>query len=292
MHSTTRRLIGAPVTALAAVLAGCGTNHSAAPSTATTTAMSGMAGMNDMAGMADAPGDGLLAAADGFTLVPGTTSVTAGQPSTYSFRITQPGGATLTSYQVEQTKQLHFYLVRSDLTGFEHLHPTLTADGTWTVTVDPGTAGSYRVFTQFQALTAGKVTPLVLSQPLTVTGPPTSDQPLPAPTSTTETDGYQVTLSGTITSGADSTLTIQVSHDGQPVTDLQPYLGVYAHLTAFHQGDLAFAHLHPTGTVDGDHGGPTLTFHTAFDKPGQYRVFIQFQTTGTLHTAEVTMAAT
>ncbi|HZE01023.1 MAG TPA: hypothetical protein VE155_04575 [Pseudonocardiaceae bacterium] len=31
-----------------------------------------------------------------------------------------------------------------------------------------------------------------------------------------------------------------------PVTDLQPYLDTYAHLTAFHGGDLAFADLHPT----------------------------------------------
>ena len=26
-----------------------------------------------------------------------------------------------------------------------------------------------------------------------------------------------------------------------------PYLDTYAHLTAFHEGDLAFAHLHPHG---------------------------------------------
>ena len=77
---------------------------------------------------------------------------------------------------------------------------------------------------------------------------------------------------------------------GRPVTDLQPYLSTYAHLTAFHDGDLAFAHLHPEGAVSGEHGGPTLAFHTTFDKPGNWRLFIQFQTDGTLHTAAVTLA--
>ncbi|WP_329378415.1 hypothetical protein OG625_09870 [Streptomyces sp. NBC_01351] len=31
-------------------------------------------------------------------------------------------------------------------------------------------------------------------------------------------------------------LTVSVSKDGKPVTDLQPYLDTYAHLTAFHSG--------------------------------------------------------
>ena len=43
-----------------------------------------------------------------------------------------------------------------------------------------------------------------------------------------------------------------------PVTDLQPCLDTYAQLTAFHGGDLAFAHLHPHGAMNGDHGSPTV----------------------------------
>ena len=79
------------------------------------------------------------------------------------------------------------------------------------------------------------------------------------------------------------------SHTG--VTDLQPYLGTYAHVTAMHQGDLAFAHLHPEGTVSGDHGGPTLNVHAQLPAPGNWRLFIQFQTGGVLHTAPITITA-
>ena len=36
--------------------------------------------------------------------------------------------------------------------------------------------------------------------------------------------------------------------DGEPVTDLQPYLGAYGHLVALRDGDLAYLHVHPDGS--------------------------------------------
>jgi hypothetical protein len=77
--------------------------------------------------------------------------------------------------------------------------------------------------------------------------------------------------------------------NGKPVTDLQPHLDTYAHLTAFHQRDLAFAHLHPETKVDGDPGGPTLTFHAEFAQSGYWRLFPQFQTACRLHTAALAL---
>ncbi|WBP85067.1 hypothetical protein [Kitasatospora cathayae] len=84
-------------------------------------------------------------------------------------------------------------------------------------------------------------------------------------------------------------LTVTFAKDRQPVTDLQPYLDTYAHISAFHEGDQAFAHLHPETPVSGDHGGPNLSFHAQLAKPGNWRVFLQFQTAGRLHTAELTL---
>ena len=63
------------------------------------------------------------------------------------------------------------------------------------------------------------------------------------------------------------------SKGSKPVTDLQPYLDTYAHLTAFHEGDAAFAHLHPTTKVTGDHGGP----EAAHDPPHHVVVGDQVQ---------------
>jgi hypothetical protein len=235
------------------------------------------------------PGMGLLGAASGLMLRPLTSSVPAGQASRYRFRIIQAGGTPLTSYQANQTRLLHFYLVRDDLTGFEHLHPALAPDGTWTVTIRPADAGSYRVFTQFTGRPAGKAVSLVLSRPLTVTGPASPQAPLPAPAATTQAGGYTLVITGSPRAGTAASLTVTVTRNGKLVTDLQPYLGTYAHLTAFHRGDLAFAHLHPSGTVNGDHGGPALHFDAVLPEPGSYRLFLQFQVGGRLRTAQVTL---
>jgi hypothetical protein len=184
---------------------------------------------------------------------------------------------------------MHFYLIRSDLTGFQHVHPSLSPDGTWTAPLAPAQPGTYRAYISFITTDAsGKTVPLVLSQPITVPGAATAT-PLPPAAPTTQVDGYTLTLSDDqLRAGVAHPLTVTVSKDGQPVTDLQPYLDTYAHLTAFHDPDLA--QLHPHGAVNGDHGGPTLSFEATLPKAGNWRLFLQFQTAGVLHTAAVALS--
>ena len=50
-----------------------------------------------------------------------------------------------------------------------------------------------------------------------------------------------------------------------------------------------FAHLHPSGPVHGDRGGPVLRFHAVLPESGRYRLFVQFRVGGTLRTAQVTL---
>lgn len=245
-----------------------------------------------MPGMDDMPaGDGLAAESSGFRFVPSTATLPAGQATSFAFRITDSHGTPVTAFEPDQTKLMHFYLIRSDLTGFQHLHPTMAADGTWTVPVAPVQPGSYRAYASFTTKDAcGKDVSLVLSQQVTVPGA-VATTPVPPPSATAQVDGYTLTLSDDrLMVGMSHDLTVTVSQGNRPVTDLQPYLGTYAHLTAFHDGDLAFAHLHPHGTVDGDHGGPALTFEAMLPKPGQWRLFLQFQTDDRLHTAAVTVS--
>ena len=238
-------------------------------------------------------GDGLTADASGFRFAAATATpaLPAGQPASFQFRILGADGKPVTAFEPDQTKLMHFYLIRSDLTGFQHIHATTSTDGTWTAPLAPVQPGTYRAYASFITKDAsGKAVPLVLSQPVTVPGTATMT-PLPAASPTTQVDGYTVALpSVRLMAGRQQALTATVSKDGRPVTDLQPYLDTYAHLTAFHDTDLAFAHLHPHGTVNGDHGGPALSFETMLPKPGNWRLFLQFQTAGVLHTAAVTVS--
>lgn len=250
------------------VLAGCGNSM---------TGHDSMSHPSGTGGMEMATGDGLAASSDGFRFVVQKTDLRS-----VVFQIVGSGGKPVTDFAVDQTKKMHFYLVRSDLTGFQHVHPVMAADGTWTAPLTAPQPGSYRAYASFTS--AGKA--LVLSQPISVPGK-ASLVPLPAASATTTVDGYTLTVGGaSLMSGE---LTISVAQNGKPVMDLQPYLNTYAHLTAFHAGDQAFAHLHPEGTVSGDRGGPKLTFHAMLPKPGDWRLFVQFQTAGKLHTAAVTL---
>jgi hypothetical protein len=279
-----RRRLGAAALAAAVTLTGCssGGPHMpgmARPAPPVRRMPSAMPGMDHAA----ARGDGTAATAAGYTLNLARQTATS-----LEFRISA-SGRPVTAFAPDQTKLMHVYLVRSDLTGFQHVHPRMAADGTWTAPLAALTPGDYRVYAAFiPAAGTAMGTSVVLGAPLAVAGTPVPRALPPAATSTT-VDGYRVTVSGRVTAGTESSLRATFSKDGTPVTDLRPYLDTYAHLTAIHAGDLAFAHLHPGGAVAGGHGGPTLDFTAMLPAAGDWRLFLQFQTAGRLHTAALTL---
>ncbi|MCG6494779.1 hypothetical protein [Kitasatospora sp. A2-31] len=239
---------------------------------------------------ADAPG--LAAERNGYRLTPATDSLPAGAPTEFRFTVTGPDGKPLTAFEPDQTKRMHFYAIRSDLTGFQHVHPEMAADGTWTAPLAALTAGSWRLYASFVPDSGpGRGTGLVLSRTVTVPGEGAAAvAELPAATGTATVDGYTVSVEGTPVAGKAGELKVTVSKDGKPVTDLQPYLETFAHLTAFRAGDQAFAHLHPEArAAAGATGGPTLPFHAELPASGAWRLFLQFQTGGQLHTAGLTL---
>ncbi|MEM6110676.1 hypothetical protein AAHS21_31320 [Mycobacterium sp. 050272] len=165
----------------------------------------------------------------------------------------------------------------------------MATDGTWTVALPAMTPGDWRAFTQFTARHPSDVAvPLVLSTPLTVPGQATT-APLPSSSNIASVDGYTVSVSGQPSAGQNSSVTLDFNSGGEPVTELQPYLDTYAHVTAIRAGNLAFAHMHPSSPVTRDRGGPSLSIESAFPASGNWRLFIEFQTAGIVHTAEITL---
>lgn len=112
-------------------------------------------------------------------------------------------------------------VVRRDLSGFQHVHPTIAADGTWRIPMTFATAGDYRAFADFAP--AGSPTALTLGTDVAVAGNYVPAA-LPAPAPTATVDGYTVHLAGVPILGWTSKLTLTVSKEDRPVTDLQPYL--------------------------------------------------------------------
>ncbi len=256
---------------------------------ATGAAAGGAAGVSAAAG--DQPG-GLMVSENGYTLDLAQDALPAGPGAPLSFRILGADGAPVTAYQASHDEDLHLVAVRRDMTGFQHVHPTLSSDGTWSVPLDLS-AGDWRIFADFvpdQGRAAGQT--LVLGADLAVAGDfqPTA---LPAPSTTAEVDGYTVTLDGQLVPGEESALTLSVSRDGAPVTDLQPYLAAYGHLVALRAGDLAYLHVHPVGEPgDGTtQSGPDITFYATAPSTGDYRLYLDFQHDGVVRTAAFTARA-
>jgi uncharacterized protein YfaP (DUF2135 family) len=239
------------------------------------------------ASAAHLPG-GLQISADGYTL-DAPHSLPAGAATPVSFRILGPDGRPVTAYDTAHDEDLHLIAVRRDLTGYQHVHPELAADGTWSIPLEL-TAGTWRLFADFDP--AGDDGGLVLGADVAVAGDYTP-APLPAPSTTADVDGYTVTLDGRLTPGTESRLTLSVARDGAPVTDLQPYLAAYGHLVALRDGDLAYLHVHPAGSPgDGTTApGPDITFYATAPSAGNYRLFLDFRHGDVVRTAEFTVRA-
>ncbi|MFC7448719.1 hypothetical protein [Rhodococcus daqingensis] len=238
------------------------------------------------AAVATAPA-GLQVSEQGYTLSEVTAPAVAGSPGTLAFRILGPSGTAVTEYDDLHEKQLHLIVVRSDTSEFRHVHPVRAADGTWSIDWSWPRGGTYRVFADFQPAGGPQLT---LGRNVDVAGDFTP-APLPEESRVAEVDGYQVTLDGDL-STAGGQLSLTVSRDSKPVTDLQPYLGAFGHLVALRTGDLAYLHVHPQGEPgDGVTApGPDVTFHAQAPTDGTYRLFLDFQHENVVRTAEFTVS--
>ncbi|HYF26706.1 MAG TPA: hypothetical protein VD931_13280 [Baekduia sp.] len=219
---------------------------------------------------------GLAAEQDGLRLVldqPRRARPDAAAP--IRFRIVGDDGRPVRDFDVAHDKRMHLIVVRRDLRGFQHLHPEQTPDGAWETRADLGTAGVHRVFADF-TIDGDKHT---LGTDLHVAGD-YAPQPLPAAATTARAGDLEVVLRR-----RGSRLGFDVLRDGRVVNDeLEPYLGAKGHLVTLRAADLAFLHTHP----DGDQ----LAFDTELPSPGAYRVWVQFQLDGRVHTAAFTQEVT
>ncbi|MET8544575.1 hypothetical protein ABZW03_28625 [Kitasatospora sp. NPDC004799] len=244
-------------------------------------ASAGHAEKSDAGAAEHLPG-GLQVSERGYTLSVDSPFVTAGSPTDLRFRILGADGKPVTAYQQQHEKDLHLIVAPRDLSTFQHLHPTLAADGTWSAPTAVPAAGEYRVFADFTP--AGQSEGLTLGADLHAAGD-LRPAPLPETGRTVTVDGYTVTLGGDLTPGRSGRLTLSVSKDGKPVTDLQPYLGAYGHLVALRAGDLAYLHVHPDTTTP----GPEIAFTTTAPSTGGYRLFLDFKHGDTVRTAAFTL---
>ncbi|GAB3841866.1 hypothetical protein GCM10029963_13890 [Micromonospora andamanensis] len=235
------------------------------------------------------PGDGqdqaggTTVSVAGYTLKPVLRAQRAGATEDYRFRVVAVDGQPVTRFAVVHDKPLHLIVVGRDLGGYQHLHPTMATDGTWSVPLKLTRPGGYRVYADFTVVTAdGRELPLVLGVDHEVPG---NYEPagLPPPQPQATTGPYAVSMAGTPTIGMTVPLTFRVDRAGP--ARLERYLGAYGHLVVVREGDLGYLHVHPQPElVDG-----AVTFWLTAPSTGRYRAFFDFQVDGKVHTAAFTI---
>ncbi len=198
------------------------------------------------------------------------------------FVVDDPDGHVVQVYDLVHERQLHLVAINRDGSGYQHLHPELSDDGVWSVEADlaPGTTRLVADFTPREGPA------LILGTDVQRAGdfrPAT-----PPPLSRTATVGdYEVTLDGDLVPGESSPVTATITLDGEPVTDLSPYLGAYGHLVALREGDLGYLHVHPEESGP----GPDVPFLAEVPSAGRYRLFLDFEHEGVVRTAAFVLEA-
>ena len=243
-------------------------------------------------------------------------AVQPGERITLFFTFLRPGtGEIVKDFEVVHTRQFHLFVVSQDLEFFEHIHPDLRDDGTWTIETTVPKPGYYQVLCDFmpkdgsaQFLAAPFVTAnyagdlaadsahLVPDRTFRksvsdMTAAVSFDPPQPASCEYVHLNFY---LTDTAT--------------GRPITDLQTYLGQFSHMLLMSEDLQCYVHSHPINLIveqedpgavpeyiiapDADlakiRGGPRVTFDALMPKAGIFRAWAQFQRNDRVHTIPFT----
>lgn len=285
-----------PLVLVGGLLAACSDSDAEAPTDSERVVLSppeeGAGHTHDGGETAARVGDGTRPQAGGYRMV--DVSLPApGAPGDVSFRLLDRGGRPLTAYTPEQTKELHLYVVRSDLAEFRHLHPTRADDGTWTARVALATPGSYRVIAEFIPGVDSVGPHVALGETVLVPGAWDPVAVTASDAGTTVDDGVVVVEPpAELASGPDERMTLTVASTTGERVALGSYLGTFAHLTGFDTRSGAFVHVHPYGAPETAEDGDALTFHTEFTRPGTYRFFLQLRVDGFVHQVPFTATVT
>lgn len=227
--------------------------------------------------------------------------VRAGEPTRFRLVVRDPvTGSPVTDYAVVHDKPYHLFVLSRDASVFMHEHPERGEDGTFAVTLTLPQPGHYVLLSDFFPVGGSGQ---VLTTPI-VTAGFDGDVTASIPTLTPDTswtkreDGITVDLQmaqSALVASEDIDLPFHFSHadTGQPVTDLERYLGAFAHALIVSEDLTEYIHAHPEEILEGTSitsgGGPDVVFHTLFPGPGRYKAWIQFQRQGRLSTVSYTI---
>jgi hypothetical protein len=220
------------------------------------------------------------AATKGYRLDLDRSLIPADEATVLTFRVLGPDGSAVTAFDDNHERPMHLIVVSNDATGYAHLHPTLEADGTWSIELPALAPGAHRLFADIVPSASSQI---VLTADLVVPGQGLGT-PLPEPVDLTPVDDLDVSID-LAAEGDDVVASLRVRRAGGAVAP-DPYLGARGHLVAIAVDDLGYLHVHPTEGATGD---DEVRFVMTDPAPGRYRVFFDFSVDDRVRTAAFTV---
>jgi hypothetical protein len=225
----------------------------------------------------------------------------AGQPLTLTLDLSDGStGLPVDDIVPHHNALVHLVVISADGADFHHLHPPRVAPGRYSIALTPDRPGRYTAYAEIQRQDSGTQ---VIARDFEVGGT-AGAAPAAAPgLGAREVAGMQVSVTSSLAppqAGKQTTLTFRFSENGQPVLDLQPWLGMAGHLIARSDDGAIFAHVHAAeqappsdpllaaGTVY----GPEIRFVYTFPQAGRYQVWAQFQRGGQIITVPLVVEVT
>jgi P-type Cu+ transporter len=235
----------------------------------------------------------------------------AGEGALLIFRLTdtstgQPVDAA--GLKLKHTKLMHLIVANETYSFYRHLHTESGNEGLYSFAITFPENGVYRLYNEFDLADGTEV---LYRHDLSIGGAQPQTTNIVSDANLTQQWGdVRATLSlpKTVRAGETVNLSFRFERNGQPLRDLQPYLGEPSHLIVLSASGSAFRHLHgsapdnsgaakpatsggetmPGGMSGMDNGGeeahwtpnsrygPEVRYSLRFDQPGTYRLWGEF----------------
>ena len=213
-------------------------------------------------------------------------------------------GARVSAFNVDMQKRMHLIVVSDDLSEFMHLHPTLDSDGTFRITTTFPRPGVYHLYADAEPAGFGHAV-FRFDVPVGVAQRAAAARRF-SPIDVATLGNYVVRLSTDhVKANVDTPMLISIMKDGEPASDLHPYLGAYAHIVAIGTADLSYTHIHAMAmssmagvsmenapSLPANAAVPaTMPVHITLPHPGLYKVWVQFNGGSRLYVAPFVVSA-
>jgi hypothetical protein len=208
-------------------------------------------------------------------------------PVRLSIEIRDSNGNAIANFDTFQEELMHLIMVSDDLQSFAHLHPVYNSNGRFEVEARFPKPGSYTFFSDYKPMGQQEQVS-VLKTRVSGERPPAVKMNVNRTKTFADTKVNLELSQATVKAGEEVTLMfdLQDAVSDQPVTDLQPYLGEKGHLVILRQSSplTSSDYVHAHALKDTPPG--QVHFATRFPRPGQYKLWGQFNRNGKIVTAD------